>query len=61
MKTYTIHEVLKAGYTLEPMKCLHCGSVGETTFDQQVHDAYCAVCGKWQLPENQEELSHEIR
>lgn len=47
--TYTIHDTIKAGFNLEPLKCLHCGHVGEVTFFQYVEDAQCAFCGEWQL------------
>ena len=48
-KHYTVKDVKKAGYTLEPMKCKHCGSE-EVTFFQDIAggDAHCASCGKWQ-------------
>lgn len=45
---FSVHDVLEAGYNLEPLKCLHCGSF-EVTFNQYVEDAHCADCGKWQL------------
>jgi len=48
-KSYTVHDVLNAGYTLEPMVCLKCGQVGYVTFSQYVGDAYCEQCGEWQL------------
>ena len=48
-KSYTIHDVLNAGYTLEPMVCLKCGQVGYVIFVQYIGDAYCEYCGKWQL------------
>lgn len=47
MHYYSVAEVRAAGYTLEPMKCVHCGST-EVTFNQYFNDAYCATCGKWQ-------------
>ena len=48
MTTYTIHDVLDAGYNLTPLVCLDCGS-HEVTYLQYVGDAQCAECGKWQL------------
>ncbi len=48
--TYDVQDVIDAEITLEPMKCRHCGTIGEVTFNQKIADAYCAVCGKWQLP-----------
>ena len=47
---YTVHNVIAAECTLEPMICLHCDG-SEVTFDQYIGDAYCADCGKWQLEE----------
>jgi len=47
MHYYSVAEVRAAGYTLEPMKCIHCGST-EVTFNQYINDAYCADCGTWQ-------------
>jgi hypothetical protein len=46
---YTVHDVIRAGCNLEPLECLHCGHVGEVTFNQFVGDAYCGWCGQWQL------------
>jgi len=47
-KKYTVHDVILAECTLEPLTCLHCGSQ-EVIFAQYISDAYCADCGKWQL------------
>jgi len=47
--SYTVHDVIKAGCTLEPMRCLHCGSEENVTFNQGVGDAQCGNCGEWQL------------
>lgn len=49
VKEYTIHDILKVGYNLEPLKCIHCGYVGETTYNQYINDAFCGMCGKWQI------------
>lgn len=46
-KTYTVEEVLAAGYMLEPMECKFCGSL-EVVFLQYIGDAYCEECGVWQ-------------
>ncbi len=46
---YDVQDTIDAGFNLEPMKCRHCGVIGETTYDQRIGDANCAVCGKWQL------------
>jgi len=51
-KSYDVQDVINAEYTLEPIKCRHCGVVGETTFYQYMGDAHCALCGKWQLADN---------
>lgn len=48
-KVYDVQDVINAECTLEPMKCRHCGKIGEVTFHQYVGDAYCAECGKWQI------------
>lgn len=46
---YDVQDVIAAGCTLEPLKCRHCGRIGETTYHQYIGDAYCAYCGNWQL------------
>lgn len=46
---YDVQDTINAGFNLEPMKCRHCGIIGETTFNQQIGDANCATCGEWQL------------
>lgn len=48
-KTYTVQDIIDAEYTLEPLKCVHCGYVGEVTFLQYVGDGQCGICGEWQL------------
>ena len=50
-REYTIHDILIAECTLEPLVCLHCGSL-EVTFHQYLSDAYCGDCGRWQLEED---------
>lgn len=59
--TYTINDILKAGCTLDPLKCVHCQSL-EVTFDQHIKDAYCANCGEWQktMKTPQEELTRKL-
>lgn len=47
-KAYTVHDVLAAECTTEPMVCLKCGS-HEVTFHQYIGDAHCADCDTWQL------------
>lgn len=53
---FTIHDVIKAGYTLEPLGCLNpeCPDPrsGNVTHHQHVGrygDACCAICGLWQI------------
>jgi len=46
---YDVQDIINAGFNLEPLKCRHCGKVGETTFNIQLNDAYCELCGKWQI------------
>lgn len=49
---YTAHDVLAAGSTLEPLKCLHCeDETGLVTFIQSIGDAHCGNCGRWQIEE----------
>lgn len=50
-KSYTVFDVIRAECTLEPMICLHCGIVGETTYYATTGDACCEACGRWQLDE----------
>lgn len=51
MKCYDIDDVLAAGHNLEPLKCRHCGAVGECQYYDEIGDAYCDVCGNWQYDE----------
>lgn len=48
-KEFTVHDVLERGYNLEPLTCLHCGHEGEVTYHQYIGDAFCEMCGEWQL------------
>lgn len=48
-KYYDVQDIINAECSVEPVKCRHCGIVGETTFNQGMNDAFCASCGKWQL------------
>jgi hypothetical protein len=59
-KTYTVYDVIRAEYTLEPLKCIHCDSTEAIEYAQYIGDAYCAVCGKWQLEEAIEYYDHKI-
>ena len=47
-KSYTAQDVIAAEHSLEPLKCIHCGHIGEVTFLQYVGDGQCGICGKWQ-------------
>lgn len=46
-KYYTVEQAKRAEFTLDPIKCEHCGHIGEVTYDQIVNDYYCATCGYW--------------
>ena len=46
-KYYTVQQAIDAECTLEPIKCEHCGHVGEVSYNQVVGDYHCAVCGYW--------------
>ena len=48
-KCYTIYDSLQVGYTLEPIKCVHCNNVGEVVYNQGIGDGLCQICGQWQL------------
>ena len=51
-KSFDVQDVIDAEITLEPIKCRHCDTIGETTYYNSMKDAYCAVCGRWQLQED---------
>ena len=42
---YTVDDVRKAGFTLEPMECKYCGSK-EVVYNQYSDSALCEECGK---------------
>ena len=48
-QAYDIQDVINAEFNLEPMRCRHCNEVGETTYHDYAGDAYCELCGRWQL------------
>ncbi|NQS88499.1 hypothetical protein HQ584_01735 [Patescibacteria group bacterium] len=48
-KYYDIQDVINAGYNLTPLKCRHCGHIGEVIFLQYIGDGQCSMCGEWQL------------
>ena len=52
-KIYTVKDIQAVGYMLEPLKCLHCGYIGEVTYLQYINDGQCGVCGKWQREEEE--------
>jgi len=47
-KSYTIFDIQKAGYNLEPLRCIFCGAES-ITYMFGIGDAYCGYCGRWQL------------
>jgi hypothetical protein len=47
-KSYTTQDIIDAGCMLEPLKGIHCGTVGEVTYLQYIGDGQCGVCGAWQ-------------
>lgn len=49
---YDIQDVINAEFLLKPIKCRHCGHVGEVEYNQQLADGQCGICGKWQIDEN---------
>jgi len=49
VKSYDVQDVINAESTLEPIKCRHCKKVGNVVYHQDIGDAYCENCGKWQL------------
>ena len=48
MPRYTVEDVQKVGYNLEPLTCIFCGST-EVTYLQYISDGQCGECGKWQI------------
>ncbi len=54
MKKYTVHDVIRAECSLEPLVCVFCGSE-EVTFNQYIGDGSCGTCGKWQIGDAKEE------
>lgn len=55
-EVFTVHDIIEAGFNLEPLKCLHCNHVGEVIWDQYVVDGYCQSCGRWQLEDEENQL-----
>ena len=65
MKKYYVEDIIKVGYTLEPLYCKFCGRP-TVIFDQYIGDGYCENCGRWQLEDdksrkqnNREELNEK--
>lgn len=58
MERYTVKDVIKAEYTLEPLACIHCHST-EVTYHQYIGDAHCATCGTWQIEEKEATLNSD--
>ena len=48
---YDVQGVINAECNLQPMRCRHCGEVGEVTYFDTIGDAHCELCGYWQLDE----------
>jgi len=46
---YTVYDIIKNEVNMEPLMCIHCKQVGEVTYHDYMGDAYCELCGKWQL------------
>jgi hypothetical protein len=46
---YTIYDIIRNEVNMEPLICIHCKQVGEVTYHDYMGDAYCELCGKWQL------------
>jgi ribosomal protein S27AE len=59
-KSFTIYDVRRAGITLEPMRCIRCGKVGEVVYHQYIGDASCGYCGKWQLADKKRRLKKVV-
>ena len=54
--SYTVHDVVRACYTLEPLRCLNpdcpeplSGNVTHHQYVGRYGDAYCSICGLWQI------------
>jgi len=55
-ETYTIYDVLAAECNLWPLECVWCGS-REVVVSIHQADAICQDCGRWQLDEDEEDVS----
>jgi hypothetical protein len=51
-EVYTVQDILDRGYNLTPLKCVHCGHVGEVVFLQYIGDGLCEMCGKYQIDDS---------
>jgi hypothetical protein len=56
-KSYTVNDIQRAGYNLEPMRCIFCGS-HEVTYNQYIGDALCGNCGRWQNEDKRIKSGH---
>lgn len=53
-KYYDVQDIIDAEYNLEPLKCRYCGSEYDVIYAWGIGDAYCEICGKWQLNPDEE-------
>ncbi len=51
---FTVEDIMKVGFNLEPLKCLHCGEIGHLCIlkTPQILNWSCESCGEWQLKDN---------
>lgn len=48
---FTVEDIMKVGFNLEPLKCLRCGEIGHLSVlrTSEWTNWLCEFCGKWQL------------
>lgn len=51
LQSFTIEQLMQAGYTLAPLRCKFCGSL-EVEYSSLSHDALCGTCGRWQIEDD---------
>jgi hypothetical protein len=51
-EVYTVQDIIDRGYNLTPLKCVHCGHVGEVVFLEAIGDGLCEMCGKYQIDDS---------